>query len=286
MKRSPLETAADYAARFNLPVFPVIVTSAGKKCPAIPNRAGGQGHKDATRDLDQIERWWGGKYRNALIGMPTGLASGLIILDLDCKGGKNGFHLLADHYQLYDLPETPRVFTRSAGEHVYFAYDGKVEIRNSEGQYGLGPGGDIRGEGGWAVLPCAGSGYAWHSQFNLETVAPMPAPAWLAHKTRHQRSTGNSRGFASPEAILDGAVSNIGKAGPGARHAAIMTEVYTIAGLAAAERLDAADAHRRLSAAVIAMVQHTGGDLTKAEHDFADAWHDGFARPLYRRAGR
>jgi hypothetical protein len=166
-KLTPLAAALDYAVRFNLPVFPVTVTASGHKCPAIPKREGGAGHKDATTNRDQIAAWWGGKYRNALIGMPAGLASRIVILDLDCKDGKNGFHLLADHYELYDLPETPRVFTRTGGEHVWFAYDGKVEIRNSEGRYGLGPGGDIRGEGGWVVLPGPRSGYTWHSRFNL-----------------------------------------------------------------------------------------------------------------------
>jgi hypothetical protein len=76
------------------------------------------------------------------------------------KAAASGFH---------DLPETPPVFTRSGGEHVYFAYDGKPEIRNSEGKYGLGPGADIRGEGGWVVLPCPDSGYVWHSKFNFDT---------------------------------------------------------------------------------------------------------------------
>ena len=46
------------------------------------------------------------------------------------------------------------MLTRSGGEHVYFAYDGKPQIRNSEGKYGLAPGADIRGDGGWVVLPC------------------------------------------------------------------------------------------------------------------------------------
>jgi hypothetical protein len=182
---TPLDCAHFYAIVFAKPVFPVVITASGHKCPAIPKREGGRGHKDATTDWDIIERWWL-KYPKALIGMPTGLASQIIVLDLDCKHGVNGFHLLADYYDLYDLPETPRVFTRSSGEHVYFAYDGKPEIRNSEGKYGLGPGADIRGEGGWVVLPCPGSGYAWHSKFNLDTVAPIPAPAWLGHKQPKQ----------------------------------------------------------------------------------------------------
>ena len=74
------------------------------------------------------------------------------------------------------------MFTRSGGDHVYFAYDGKPEIRNSEGNYGLAPGADIRGEGGWVVLPCPDSGYVWHPKFNFDTVPPLPVPAWLGDK--------------------------------------------------------------------------------------------------------
>jgi hypothetical protein len=48
------------------------------------------GYKDATTDPNQIERWWA-KHPQALIGMPTGAHSGVAVLDLDKKNGKDGY---------------------------------------------------------------------------------------------------------------------------------------------------------------------------------------------------
>ena len=42
------------------------------------------GFKDATTDATQIERWWS-KFPEALIGMPTGIVTGIAVLDLDKK---------------------------------------------------------------------------------------------------------------------------------------------------------------------------------------------------------
>jgi hypothetical protein len=69
------DTAMFYSVVFALPVFPIrviIIDGAARKCPAIPKREGGRGHKDATRDWRIIEHWWGGKYRDALIGWRPG----------------------------------------------------------------------------------------------------------------------------------------------------------------------------------------------------------------------
>ena len=281
-----LDCAHFYATVIELPVFPVRVTSTGHKCPAIPKREGGSGHKDATTDWDQIAQWWGGRYCDALIGMPTGMASRIIILDLDCKDGKNGFHLLADYYTLYDLPETPRVFTRSGGEHVYFAYDGTVEIRNSEGRYGLGPGADIRGEGGWAVLPCPGSGYSWHSKFNLDTIAPMPAPAWLGHKTKQPKTTRpqDRRGPFDPQRPLQDCVNAISTA-TDSKWRTLRAEAFIAACLVRDGFLEEHYVRRTLEPALAAMARRAN-DADHMYDGFEDAFAEGLAAPAARRARR
>jgi hypothetical protein len=283
---STLATALNYAARFDLPVFParLVFRDDGKvdKVPYVKWR-----DLPAAPNLRQIEAWWQ-KHPDALICTPAGKRSRLILLDIDIKGGRNGFDTLDDLGKPI-LPETPIAHSRSGGVHLYFADHTDIEIRNSEGEDGLGVGLDVRGEGGMIVLPSPGSGYTWDPHYNLDTHEPLPAPFWLGHKKeRKDRPAGTGRGFASPTAILDGAIANIHKASGGTRHGVILKEVYTVAGLAAAGRLDAADARQRLSAAVISMVLHSGGDLPKAERDFADAWKHGFAKPLHRarRAGR
>jgi hypothetical protein len=285
---SVFDTPRAWALLYSLrwPVFPVRVIDTGHKRPAIPKREGGHGHKDATRDPGQIGRWWDGKYRDALIGMPTGLASGLIVLDVDCKDGKNGFHLLADYYELYKLPETPRVFTRSAGEHVYFAYDGEPEIRSSEGIHGLGPGLDIRGEGGWVVLPCPGSSYSWHSQFNFDTIVPMPAPAWLGHKTKTQRTptpTGERRPF-DPHRVLHDCATNIATAVE-SKWRTLRAEAFIAATLVRDGFLDEQFVRHELEPALATMARRAK-DVDHMYRGFADAFAEGIAAPPLRRAAR
>jgi hypothetical protein len=284
----PLDCAHFYALVFGKPVFPIRVTHTGHKCPAIPKRDGGNGHKDATTDWDQIAEWWGSRsrYRNALIGMPTGLASGLIVLDVDCKQGRNGFWTLADYYGLYDPPETPQVFTRSAGLHCHFTYDGKPEIRNSEGIHGLGPGLDIRGEGGWVVLPCPGSGYSWHSQFNFDTVTPMPAPAWLGHKTKPQKAaTGQRRHhrFDPQRAVQDCANAIANEVD--SKWRTLRAETFIAATLVRDGFLDEQYVRRALEPALAAMGRRAH-DVAHMYAGFEAAFAEGLAAPSARRDRR
>src|SRR5262245_41859001 len=71
---STLEAALEYAEA-GIPVFPCKRT----KEPLTPN-----GFKDATTDKKQIREWWS-KWPRAMIGVPTGPASGIDVLDLDVK---------------------------------------------------------------------------------------------------------------------------------------------------------------------------------------------------------
>lgn len=80
-----------------------------------------QGFKDATYDPAQIRRWWA-KWPNAMPGLPTGRASGLAVLDLDRKDGKDG---IAELRALGFDPDTLtpcNVETMSGGKHLYFRW--------------------------------------------------------------------------------------------------------------------------------------------------------------------
>ena len=126
------------------PVFPV---KANSKIPLTSN-----GFKDATTDLSQLEEW-AEKFPDANIGIPTGGTSGFIVIDLDCKNGVDGikeFASLCVNLGVV-LPETYRVKTPSAGEHIYLKSKYSGLIRNSAGV--LAPGVDVRGEGGYVVAP-------------------------------------------------------------------------------------------------------------------------------------
>jgi hypothetical protein len=105
-------------------------------------------------------------------GLVTGAKSGLFVLDVDVKPGKNGFDELA---KLGPLPETYAVATPSGGRHFYFAHPGKA-VRTSGGA--LGPGLDIRGDGGYVVMP--GSPHRNGGTYTVAANLPVaPAPAWL-----------------------------------------------------------------------------------------------------------
>src|SRR5215469_12522388 len=138
---TPIETALAYAAGRGWPIFPV--SWDGKKHPLIKAFP-----TDATTDPAVIATWWR-RWPNAWVAVVCGRRSGFVVLDVDVKNGCNGFDTLADLGCSY-LPVTPISHTRSWGVHVYLAVI-SVEIRNSIGKFGLGPGLDVRGQGGFVV---------------------------------------------------------------------------------------------------------------------------------------
>ncbi len=157
-----------------MPVFPVIP---GGKKPAIPRREGGRGFHDATTDTDQLRAWWR-RWPQANIGLPTGQSSGLVVLDVDARPGGYGSLALLEAGR--EGLVTLEAGTAGGGAHLYFTWPG-VELRNSARK--LGPGLDIRAEGGYVVLPpsqrpegaytwCEGSG------------KPAAMPPWLLELLR------------------------------------------------------------------------------------------------------
>jgi len=133
-----------------------------KKEPLTPN-----GFKNATTDKRKIRMWWK-RWPDALIGMPTGPASGVFVADVD--------RLAALGELPYELPETLTARTRRPGLHYYFEHlDG---IRNSSGS--LPEGIDIRGDGGYVIVPPT-PGYSWEVRAPIAT-----APEWLLNLIREK----------------------------------------------------------------------------------------------------
>jgi hypothetical protein len=136
-----LPKAALTYARRGVPVFPC---EPGAKRPLTRN-----GHWDATTDPRVIERWWK-RWPSANVGVPTGKKSGVAVLDVDVDDG--GPESLARLERVgVPVPKTARARTGGGGIHVFFRYPRGTEIRNSAGL--LGPGLDVRGEGGYVVVP-------------------------------------------------------------------------------------------------------------------------------------
>ena len=154
-----LLAAAIKYAKWGKPVFPCILFRDSKK-PQTKH-----GFKDASKDSSQVEAWqplW--EKPGALIGMPTGTASGLLVLDVDRKHGIDGLATLAELEKRNGLlPKTGVAETPNGGLHLYFLFpETDPPIGNSAGK--LGPGLDIRGQGGYVILPPSvinGRAYRW-----------------------------------------------------------------------------------------------------------------------------
>lgn len=131
-----LRAALGYAAR-GRPVFPC---RTGGKEPLTP-----RGHLDATTDPRRIIAWWN-RWPDANIGVPTGERSGLLAVDVDQPAG-----LDALERERGRLPATRTHSTGSGGTHYLYRYPDGPEIRNSAGK--LAPGLDVRGEGGYVIVP-------------------------------------------------------------------------------------------------------------------------------------
>jgi hypothetical protein len=105
------------------------------------------GLKDASCNAGKLREWWT-KWPAANIGLVTGPASGLLVLDFD---GPQGEQSRADLVSRYGpLPETTRV-TTGRGIHLYFKYPIGRTLRNSQGK--IAPGIDVRADGGYVVGP-------------------------------------------------------------------------------------------------------------------------------------
>ncbi len=170
MQLSPLGQAALALAQAGLHVFPCNPDNrpGDDKWPKKP--ACEHGLKDATVDPAQITAWWTGS-PNCNIAVRTGDRHWT--LDTDVKdGGLESFARMVEKFG--PLPETIEVATPSGGSHHWFA-NGLIEIRNSAKK--LAPGMDVRGHGGYVLVPpstVCGVPYEWRVTEPL-----AKAPQWL-----------------------------------------------------------------------------------------------------------
>lgn len=125
-------------------------------------------------------------------GILTGPASGVWVLDIDA--GSGGLDTLTRLEAEHDkLPDTFTVNTGGGGKHFYFRQPDAFDIRNSAGAIGSGV--DVRGDGGFVVLPFSISSKGEYTVgLDVETVE---APAWVYAAMR-------KRTRKQPEAILEG----------------------------------------------------------------------------------
>ncbi len=183
-----LASAAFRLAMRRLYIFPL---APGTKIPV----KGTHGCRGATRDLDVVRAWWQ-RWPDANVGIATGRASGVWVLDHDVPQGDATMARLEREHG--PLPVTIMSITPSGGTHYYWRWPADIEIRNSAGR--VGPGLDVLAEGGSVVAPPSiradGRRYAWC----CAGATLADAPQWLIDLTRSPAPTPRSP-TASPGTI-------------------------------------------------------------------------------------
>jgi hypothetical protein len=216
------------------------------------------GLHDATIDPAVIGSWWHGS-RDANPAVRTGArpaGAGIIVVDIDPDHGGNTSlaPLVAGHGP---LPATLEVLTGGGGRHLYYAHVGPP-VPNSAGR--LGPGLDIRGEGGYVLVPpsvhATGGRYRWVER-------PLRAlPDWLAELARPGRrepwelTERPTRPVHQPgawaAAALAAEVDSVRTATEGTRNHTLNRAAFALGQLAAGGYLDPGDIAAMLTDAALA----------------------------------
>lgn len=177
------------------------------KHPAIP----WQRFQTKPIDADQLLIWFGkgGMYEHRNIGIVTGSISGnVFVVDMDCGPGKQGEESLRDLQMQYDdLPPTMETKTGSGGRHYFYRAPDGVRIITDKNV--LGPGVDVRGEGGFVVA--GGSIHANGHEYVCDFAKIADAPGWLldlvtegAHHDGHGRGLQEASAGDHPFKASDG----------------------------------------------------------------------------------
>jgi hypothetical protein len=225
------------ALTLGLPAFPCRAS----KAPACPH-----GFREATADPSALRDLWR-RHPGPLIGVPTGEASGLDVLDIDAPGHPEAAEWWRRHRHCELTTRTHR--TRSGGLHVLFGHTAGLRCWAGRPVPGI----DGRADGGYVVWwPAAGEGV-------ICDATPAPWPTWLLAELHSPLSAAPNKVTIPDGHTLVGLVRKVARAAPGERNAVAFWAACR-AGEMAASGLIGAD----IAAAIIANAAILSG-LPQAE---------------------
>lgn len=274
--RLALRFAAHYVAR-GWRIFPV----RQDKRPLTTH-----GVRDATLEMAQIGEWWK-RWPDALISIATGKPSGVVALDVDIRPGVHGPDSL-EALGVAIHPTTPTAHSPSGGYHILFRWPG-YEVRSSTSK--LGPGLDVRGDGGSLILP-PGPDRRWdpHLTYDETPLADMPSWMKLAEPEPRPLPSGRPTGKLDRycEVALDRAIKAILEAPAGQQELTLNRETFGIAQLVEGRGMPASLALQSLHWAASRMTSHDPRrpwQPRELEKRVAAAFQAGLCRPRERRHG-
>jgi len=145
-----------------------------------------RGLKEASRDLTQIEKWFGPDAPPSNVGVVTGEISGITVIDVDIGDGKFGAESWAEACKDHGEPNTLMAETGSGGLHVVFQYNSALKTASNV----LGKGVDCHNDGGYIVAAPSrhrsGGSYKWLNWG--DPLATLPA-----HLSRRKESRGRPK---------------------------------------------------------------------------------------------
>ena len=235
---SLLDAALRYAAH-GWHVFPC---GGRGKTPATPH-----GFKDATVDPGQIRRWWSWD-PGYNIGLATGSVSGVFVVDLDGPDGVASWDSAAETRGVTTLRQATG--RDGGGEHLFFRTYGEPVKNRAALLFGV----DIRGDGGYVVLPPSihptGRPYRW-----VGTAPIAEAPEWLRElvakkkaptKKTKLRSVPGMETSKYGQTALEQECAAIIDAPDGQQNDTINRAAFAVGQLVAGGEITAADAGRAL----------------------------------------
>ncbi|MEU5944151.1 bifunctional DNA primase/polymerase [Micromonospora sp. NPDC047465] len=212
------------------------------------------------------------------LALRTGTASGLVVVDIDPgHGGADTLALLiADGL----TPCTARVRTGSGGLHLYYRHPGRhVPCSQGKPGQGLGPGIDVKADGGYVVLPPSvhprtSRPYRWIPGQPVKEMPPAlltactPPPAPPAPAVTGPTRLREAGGISHPDRLLAVLLDRITTAPEGTRRPTLYGVARGVARMVAADAISYDDA--------IAALTDAGRKAEQTDRDIRAAIRGGF----------